>query len=529
MSPSGDDDSPMSTPRRRLLLFGAVALLAALTGCGEPQPVPTVCHGCSDEEVGRALPPNATTGESVTHLYLNPGTGAQPRVVSRTDVDSETAAELRRNASRREAVREAVLATRDLDGTGPGGQYSTPSPVYEAENGRDLFPVPVFEARDLSVGMEGDTLVVDFRVAGIPDVEPEETLPLVERGPGGAVLVDQFNVRDGRNPHPGNEEGHTYRLATDRLVIHAPPGTRPVVTPENATVRGNSVVLRSLPADTNLVFAPSGAGGTLAAHATLTADTLGWVIPDAFWVALLPALQLSLLLGGLRAGERSGAQYAVAALLLALVPTLGIGLVGLVGVAAGLVVSVAGYLLWRARWGRDDDAESAEGSDASDEPAEGRVAGDASTEASDAGEDSGWRHPTLASLRAGVEPWVEPVAVVAVIATVLTVAAAVLAGDTPVPGLLFLSGGVLPVFGIFGLGRLEADDADRPRRYRLLVLTVLVAPWLFAVGHVAGRDMPDSVTTLVLVLVWGSGVTLVGFVAYWFAANAVLRPGKEAE
>jgi hypothetical protein len=498
MSSSGDaTGSGVGVPRRRLLALGALALLAVLAGCGAPEPAPSVCYGCTDDGAGRALPPNASTGESVTHLYLEPESGDDPRVVARTRVGLETAEELRGNASRREAVRERVLATRAPDTDGPGGQGSTPTPRYEGTDGRPVYPVAAFEARDLSVRTESDALVVSFRVGGVPGLEPGETPPLIRQGVGDAVQVDRFDVRDGRNPHPENA-GHAYRLATDRLVVHAPPGTRPVVTPEAATVRGDTVVLRSLPADTNLVFAPGGTGGTLAAHATLTADTLGWVVPDSFWVALLPTLQLGLLLGGLRAGRRGGTRYAVGALLLALLLTLGplaliLGPFGLVGV--GLVLAVAGYLLWRAGRGKDGDAAAGNG-----------VEG-----------DSG-RLPSLASLRAGIEPWLAPVAAVIVVATVLTVAAAVLGGDTPVPPLLFLGGGVLPLVGTLGLGRLESVDGAARQR-RLLVLAVLVAPWLLAVGHVAGREMPDSVETLVLVVVWGTGATVVGFVAHRVAAR----------
>ncbi|MFB6207458.1 MAG: hypothetical protein ABEJ05_13135 [Haloglomus sp.] len=496
---SNGDGSGAGVPRRRLLALGAVALLAVLAGCGAPEPAPSVCYGCSDGGAGRALPPNATTGESVTHLYLVPESGDDPRVVARTRVGLEAAEELRRNASRREAVRETILAVRAGDTSGPGGGSPTPTPRYGGADGRPIYPVPAFEARDLSVGTETDTLVVAFRVAGIPGLRPEETPPLVRRGFGGAVQVDRFDVHDGRNPHPENA-GHPYQLATDRLVVHAPPGTRPVVTPESATVYENRVVLRSLPTDTNLVFAPPGSGGTLAAHATLTADTLGWVVPDSFWVALLPTLQLGLLLGGLRAGGRSGTRYAVGALLLALLLTLGplavlLGPIGLVGI--GLVIAVAGYLLWRA--GRGDE----EGDDEGDGAA---VAGESNEEG-----DDGRR--SLASLRAGIEPWLAPVAAVVVVATVLTVAAA-LAGDSPVPPLLFLVGGVLPLVGTIGLGRLAGAESPAPRRRRLLVLTVLVAPWLLAVGHVAGREMPNSVETLVLVVVWGTGATLVGFIAH---------------
>ncbi|WP_276257633.1 hypothetical protein [Haloglomus litoreum] len=498
MSPNGDDGGGR-VPRRRLLGLGALALLAVLAGCGGAEPAPSVCYGCSDDGAARALPPNASTGESVAHLHLAPETGGAPRVVARTRVGLETAEELQRNASRREAVQETVLAVRAGDRSGPGGRATTPTPRYEGTDGRPVYPVPAFEARDLSVGTEADALVVSFRVAGIPGLEPAETPPLVREGIGGAVQVDRFDVRDGRNPHPENA-GHPYQLGIDRLVVHAPPGTRPVVAPEGATVRGDAVVLRSLPADSTLVFAPDGASGTLAAHATLTADTLGWVVPDSFWVALLPTIQFGLLLGGLRAGKRGGTRYAVGGLLLALLLTLGplaivLGPLGLV--AVGLVVVVASYLLWRA--GRDDGG-------AEDDQGDG----------ADAGSDAagGW----LPDLRAGVEPWLVPGVTVAAGAAVLTVAASVLAGDSPLPPLLFLVGGALPLAGTIGLGRLEHLDGPDPRR-RWLVLSVLVTPWLFAVGHVAGREVPDSVETLVLVVVWGTGATLVGFIAHRVAAR----------
>jgi hypothetical protein len=497
--PSDDHDAQPRRPPRRLLLLGAVLLLVALAGCGAPEPTPEVCYGCSDDGAGRALPPAATTGESVTHLYLDPETGDDPRVVARTRVGLETAEELRTNESRREAVRTAVLRLRERGTPDPAVDSTTPTPSYEGTDGLPVYPVPAFEARDLSVRAESDSLVVGFRVAGIPGLDPDGTPPLAGEGYGDAVLVDRFDVEDGRNPHPQNE-GHGYRLATDQLVVHAPAGTTPVVAPENATVYEDRVVLQSLPADTNLVFAPEGATGTLAAHATLTADRLDWVVPDSFWVALLPMLQLGLLLGGLRASEARGTRYALGAVLLALLLTLGplVILLGPFGMAAAvLAVVVAAVLLWRVG-----------GSDSADDGA-----GDADEQG---GHDDDRRLPSLDRLRAGIEPWVGPVAVVAGVASVLTVAAAA-AGGGPVGGLLFFGGGVLPVAALVGLGRVQAADTTWPRRERLLVLGVLVAPWLFAVGYVAGRGFPDSIEAFVLVLVWGAGVTLVGFVAHRIA------------
>lgn len=520
MSPRGDGRSSAHGRRRQLLRIGLVVVLVALAGCEGVQPVPQVCQGCSDEGAGDALPPDARTGGSTTHLFLEPETGGSPRVVARTEVDAETAAEFRRNESRREAVRTAVVETRDVGWTtGPGYEDGTPTPRYEGAEGRDRYPVPAFEARDLSVRLDaGDRLVVDFRVAGIPGVAPTETPPLARRELGGTVLVDRFDVRDGRNPHPRND-GVAYRLSTDRFVVHAPPGTRPVAAPDHATVHDDRVVLRSLPADTRLVFAPAGPGGTLAAHATLTADALGWIVPDSFWMALLPALQLSLLLGGLRAGNRGSAGTAGAALLLAVLLTGGplavlVGPVGLL--AVGVVVAAVGALVWYARRGSRTGTEG--------EAAEG----DSAVEGSAAGAVSDRRLPTVAALRARVEPWLVPTALVGTVAAALTLVAAATVGDGPVHGLLFLGGGVLPLVGVAGLGRRRAADTERPFRRRLFVLVVLVAPWLFAVGHVAGREIPDGLEALVAVMVWGTGITVAAFVVHAIASRARLRSSKQS-
>jgi hypothetical protein len=508
MCPAAD-----ATPlhRRRLLLLVAVAVLAALAGCGGAEPAPTVCHGCTGDDTAEALPPNATTGESVTHLYLDPGANDAPRVEARMAVDAETASSLRFNATRREALREAALdaraggrsgsaagASADRDGT-------TPTPRYEGTDGRRIYPVSAFEARDLSVTAADEAYVVDYRVAGIPDREPDGTPSLATEGVGGAVLVDRFDVRDGRNPHPENG-GHTYRLATDRLVVHAPPGTRPVVAPENATVREDAVVLRSIPADTELVFAPPGATGTLAAQLSLTSDRLGWVVPDALRIAAIPTLQLGLLLGGLRGETSGGIRYPIAAVLLALLLTAGplallLGPLGVAGV--GVTVLAALGLFWRA--GRDEKAAG---------PAE-----------PDAGTADDGHLPSRTRLRAVANAWAVPIAVAALVATVATVAAAATTGG-PVVGLLFLVGGVLPVGALVGLGRLRTGTADRPRRRRALVLTVLVAPWLLAVGHVAGRGVPEPLEASLLVLAWGPAVTLGGFIAHRIATKLPVRPGR---
>lgn len=497
--------------RRRLLLFVAVAVLAALAGCGGAEPAPTVCHGCTGDDTAEALPPNATTGESVTHLYLDPAANDAPRVEARMAVDAETASSLRFNATRREALREAALDARGGGTSGSAAGASadrdgtTPTPRYEGTDGRRVYPVSAFEARELSVTAADEAYVVDYRVAGIPDLEPDETPSLATEGVGGAVLVDRFDVRDGRNPHPDNG-GHAYRLATDRLVVHAPPGTRPVVAPENATVREDAVVLRSVPADTELVFAPAGTTGTLAAQLTLTSDRLGWVVPDALWIAAIPTLQLGLLLGGLRGEMSGGIGYPIAAVLLALLLTAGplallLGPLGVAGV--GVTVLAALGLFWRA--GRGEEA--AAGPDAQDGTA-----------------DDG-RLPTRARLRGVADAWGRPVAGIALVATAATVAAAATTGG-PVAGALFLLGGVLPVGALAGLGRLRTGTADRPLRRRALVLTVLVAPWLLAVGHVAGRGLPDSLKATLLVLGWGTAVTLAGFIAHRIAAKLPLRPGR---
>lgn len=481
--------------RRRLLTLVAFLVLVALAGCGESRPAPAVCYGCTDGGATQALPPDADTDSGVTHLYVDPGT--TPRVEARTTVDPATADELCRNASRRQAVLTAMLSARSTAVTAEPGEEG-PTPTYESDDGLPGYPVPAFADRDAAVAVDDGELVVAFEIAGVPDEDPEDPAPaLADRGLGGAVLVDRFDVRDGRNPHPLNDEPFTYGLATDRLVVHAPPGTRPVVAPENATVYEDRVVLESLPADTSLVFAPPGTGGTLAAHATLTADALGWVVPDSFWVALLPTLQFSLLLGGLRAGREGGTRYAAGVLLLALLLTLGplallLGPLGIVG--AGAVLLAAGYLLWRgarAEKGTDDDGSDGTGSD------DGRL-------------------PSLAALRAGVASWMLPVAGAVAVAAVLTVAAAATTGG-PVSRLLFLGGGLLPLIATAGLGRLDAVGTDGPRPRQLLTLAVLVAPWLLAVGHVSGRGLPDGLEATVLVLVWGTGITLVGFLAHQVA------------
>lgn len=486
--------------RRRLLTLGALLVLVALAGCGEPRPAPEVCYGCSEGGATQALPADADTDANVTHLYMDPSGPAQ--VEARTTLDPATADELRRNASRRQAVLTAMSSARSAAVTAePEDRDSTPT--YRSDDGLPGYPVPAFADRDATVNVDDDALVVAFEVAGVPNEDPDDPAPpLADRGLGGAVLVDRFDVRDGRNPHPMNDEPFAYGLTTDRLVVHAPPGTRPVVAPENATVYEDRVVLESLPADTSLVFAPSGTDGTLAAHATLTADALGWVVPDSFWVALLPTLQLSLLLGGLRAGREGGLRYAVGALLLALLLTVAplallLGPLGAVGV--GLVLLAAGYLLWRG--GRAGDEADGDGTD-------------------DPGHDGDGRLPSLGALRAGAASWAVPVAGVVAVAAVLTVVAAAATGG-PVSGLLFLGGGLLPVAGAAGLGRLDAGELDRPRRRQLLTLAVLVAPWLLAIGHVSGREMPDSLEATVLVLVWGTGITLVGFLAHRVARRTV--------
>ncbi|MFC7138543.1 hypothetical protein ACFQMA_01680 [Halosimplex aquaticum] len=237
--------------RRRVALV-AVLGLALLSGCSAPPPVEVVCEDCVDgvsavtEETNRSV----AVSESTTHLYLRESGGA--RVEAEVTLDGAGVDEFRANGTLLDLVRAKLTEgapTRDED--------------------RD--ERPAFDRRDLRVAMDGEDLVVTYRVAEMD-----------ARRIGGTVLFDRFYRQKGEGRLEASDPDDPARIETDRLVVHGPDGTEPLAEPPGATMHGDRLVWESdrISTRTYLLFGAPGTPDAVATVAT-TVDVLTWASPIA--------------------------------------------------------------------------------------------------------------------------------------------------------------------------------------------------------------------------------------------------------
>ncbi|ELZ22478.1 hypothetical protein C475_18238 [Halosimplex carlsbadense 2-9-1] len=262
--------------------MGLLAALAVLAGCSGPAPeTEVVCDECVDavSAVAERTNRSVAVGESATHVYLN--RSGDPWVEGRVALDGSGVEALRTNETLLNLVATELTNADEAR--------------YE-----DGYSRPAFDRRGISVAMDGGTLVVGYRV-------PEVT----ERTVGGTVFLDRFYRQDGEGRADETDFDEPIAIETDRLVVHGPEGTEPLVEPPGAATRGGRVVWTddSISTRTYLVF---GSPGTPAALATVvtTLDVLAWAGPPAAWgtafawVVLVPTLALCLNYTG--RVERSG-------------------------------------------------------------------------------------------------------------------------------------------------------------------------------------------------------------------------------
>ncbi|MFC7195045.1 hypothetical protein ACFQL4_10900 [Halosimplex aquaticum] len=249
--------------RRRVALV-AVLGLALLSGCSAPPPVEVVCEDCVDgvsavtEETNRSV----AVSESTTHLYLRESGGA--RVEAEVTLDGAGVDEFRANGTLLDLVRAKLTEgapTRDED--------------------RD--ERPAFDRRDLRVAMDGEDLVVTYRVAEMD-----------ARRIGGTVLFDRFYRQKGEGRLEASDPDDPARIETDRLVVHGPDGTEPLAEPPGATMHGDRLVWESdrISTRTYLLFGAPGTPDAVATVAT-TVDVLTWASRSRLWGRPPPGLRSS--------------------------------------------------------------------------------------------------------------------------------------------------------------------------------------------------------------------------------------------
>lgn len=247
----------MSSRRRLVVAAALVFALVALAGCTVPAPKEEViCHGCV-QGIESVTDGSEAVDGSVTHVYLRERGAA--RIVARLDLADGAAL----NASAAEQI-EAKLRAGDT----------------ERPDGR-----PAFDRRAIDVRPSESEAVVEYRV------------PNATERRFGVTLSDRFYRRDHQH-QPDELDYGPYRIATDRVVVHGPEGTEPLVNVPDASERDDRVVWTGEAVPTTSYLAFGDGAGQLHARATLVVDVLGWAGPPAARGAALPIV----LFGGLAVG-----------------------------------------------------------------------------------------------------------------------------------------------------------------------------------------------------------------------------------
>ncbi|MBX0305971.1 hypothetical protein [Haloarcula salinisoli] len=232
--------------RRRLVATLALLALVALAGCATVPSPGTVCSGCTEmpEQTD-----NVSVDDSVTHFYVE--SEGDARVEARMQLSGSGVDSLRTDRGKLQA-----LVGRIKEGYGPSA----------------------FERRNLTGRMDGDTLVVTYRVSDVGERRFD------------TVVVDAFYRYDGDGPETEDNYEQSFYIGTDRLVVHGPDGTRSLVDPPDGTSDGDRVTWTGdeVSPRTYVVF---GSHEALARPA-IALEVLSWAVGSAVPGALLLGVPL---------------------------------------------------------------------------------------------------------------------------------------------------------------------------------------------------------------------------------------------
>jgi len=523
--------------RRRVALAVVVVAVLALAGCSRPPPeAEVVCDGCVGgiEETAEETNRSITVEDSVTHVYLRDSGDA--RVEARMTLSGADADDLRVNDSLLATVRQRIEA----------GGTETEEYGYESGYGYERSR-PALPRADLTAEMDGTELVVTYTAENLSHTGL------------GATLSTHFFRADGDTLPDEQDPDEPWHIGTDRLVVHGPDGTEPLVEPPDATAEGSRLVWDGddrIDTRTYLVYGNGGPGGGVQARAAIGIEVFTWAAPPAFFGAIVPTALLfgvTLLYGLYYPGRVEGSWRAredglcwasVGGTVTVLAAVAGMLVEPTLSLVLIVVVPVTVAALWWV-FGRDaadetDEADEPDGStDAEPATAEGgsttpdATGGAAAREATAEGASDGEppagtttdahdfagdvepEPPALDAGDAGMAPGFRTLLAVAASLGAVLVVTALVAVDyrATYTGTVALAAGAVP-FLAFPVLAYAVTRPDRADLRSALVVVTAAAPWL-AAFPLAVRGGTETLGALAITFVWGVGVVFVGIVLFY--------------
>ena len=521
--------------RRRVALAVVVVAVLALAGCSRPPPeAEVVCDGCVGgiEETAEETNRSITVEDSVTRVYLRDSGDA--RVEARMTLSGADADDLRVNDSLLATVRERIEAG-GTETEEYGDEYG-----YGYERSRPALP-----RADLTAEMDGTELVVTYTAENLSHTGL------------GATLSTHFFRADGDTLPDERDPDEPWHIGTDRLVVHGPDGTEPLVEPPDATAEGNRLVWDGddrIDTRTYLVYGNGGPGGGVRARAAIGIEVFTWAAPPAFFGAIVPAALLfgvTLLYGLYYPGRVEGSWRAredglcwasVGGTVTVLAAVAGMLVEPILSLVLIVVVPVTVAALWWV-FGRDaadetDEADEPDGStDAEPAAAEGatpdatggaaareataegasdgETAAGTTTDAHDFSGDVESEPPTPGPDGPGMAPGFRTLLAVAASLGAVLVVTVLVAVDyrATYTGTVALAAGAVP-FLAFPVLAYAVTRPDRADLRSALVVVTAAAPWL-AAFPLAVRGGTETLGALAITFVWGVGVVFVGIVLFY--------------
>ncbi|PSP92792.1 hypothetical protein BRC78_02655 [Halobacteriales archaeon QH_8_68_33] len=518
--------------RRRVALAVVVVAVLALAGCSRPPPeAEVVCDGCVGgiEETAEETNRSITVEDSVTHVYLRDSGDA--RVEARMTLSGADADDLRVNDSLLATVGERIEAG-GTETEEYGDEYG-----YGYERSRPALP-----RADLTAEMDGTELVVTYTAENLSHTGL------------GATLSTHFFRADGDTLPDEQDPDEPWHIGTDRLVVHGPDGTEPLVEPPDATAEGSRLVWDGddrIDTRTYLVYGNGGPGGGVRARAAIGIEVFTWAAPPAFFGAIVPTALLfgvTLLYGLYYPGRVEGSWRAredglcwasVGGTVTVLAAVAGMLVEPTLSLVLIVVVPVTVAALWWV-FGRDaadepDEADEPDGStDAEPATAEGASDGETAagttTDAHDFAGDVEPEPPALDAGDAGMAPGFRTLLAVAASLGAVLVVTVLVAVDyrATYTGTVALAAGAVP-FLAFPVLAYAVTRPDRADLRSALVVVTAAAPWL-AAFPLAVRGGTETLGALAITFVWGVGVVFVGIVLFyvvlWVVTRVTRRPAS---